>query len=106
MRESPRTRSAASECVSAAGLAIAIFAMAGCARRVALPEAGSPAAQLYKSRCGNCHAAYNPRAMTAAMWQIQVDAMQDKMRRAGIPPLDGDDRKLILDYLTRNAGNQ
>ncbi len=42
--------------------------------------------------------------MTAAMWEIQVNAMQDRIRRAGLPPLDGADRKAILDYLTRNAG--
>jgi len=44
--------------------------------------------------------------MTAAMWELQVDAMQDKMRRAGIAPLADQQRKAILDYLTRNAGTE
>jgi hypothetical protein len=42
--------------------------------------------------------------MTAAMWQTQVDAMDPKIRAAGIPPLTSDQRRIILDYLTRNAG--
>jgi len=40
------------------------------------------------------------------MWAVKVDAMQDLMRRAGVPPLTTDERKTILNYLTRNAGTQ
>lgn len=42
--------------------------------------------------------------MTSAMWAVQVDAMQVKMRQSGVPPLTDDQRQTILDYLTRNAG--
>jgi len=82
-------------------LALGLFA-AGC-RGAALPEAASPAARLYVERCGTCHAAYNPRSMTAAMWEVQVQAMEPRMAQAG-RPLSEHERHAILDYLTRNAG--
>jgi len=83
-----------------------MLALAGCVRRAALPETGSPAATVYQQRCGQCHAPYNPRTMTSAMWAVQVDAMQVKMRQSGIPPLTDDQRQTILDYLSRNAGTE
>jgi diheme cytochrome c len=86
--------------VLAAGVAIT-----GCSRD-RLPEQDSYAGQLYASRCGQCHAAYNPHGMTAAMWQTQVDAMQGKMQQAGIAPLSDEQRATILGYLQRNAGTQ
>ncbi|HUY27850.1 MAG TPA: hypothetical protein VMV27_10565 [Candidatus Binataceae bacterium] len=87
-------------------LVFAALALAGCGRRAALPEAGTPAAALYQYRCGQCHAAYNPRTMTAAMWDLQVARMQGKMRNAGLPALNDAQRATILDYLTRNAGTE
>jgi hypothetical protein len=80
-----------------------LFALSGCARK-ALPDQGSPDAQLYVARCGQCHAPYNPHTMTAAMWRAQVPMMEDKMRQASLPPLSDNDREQILDYLTANAG--
>jgi hypothetical protein len=82
---------------------LAIFAAiaAGCQRQP-LPEAGTQAARFYVQRCGVCHAAYDPRAMTAAMWDAQVTAMEPRMAAAG-KPLSANDRKTILEYLTRNA---
>lgn len=40
------------------------------------------------------------------MWAVKVEAMQALMAKAGVPPLSPDERKAILDYLTRNAGNE
>jgi Dihaem cytochrome c len=91
--------------VLAAVTAAAVIFLAAChARR--LPEADSDAARTYVQRCGQCHRAYDPRAMTAAMWQTQVELMDTKIRQAGIEPLTVDQRHLILDYLTRNAGTR
>ena len=42
--------------------------------------------------------------MTAAMWETQVDAMDQKIRASGMEPLTSDQRRIILDYLDRNAG--
>jgi len=88
--------------LAASGVAAAI-SLAACEAR-ALPEAKSDAARTYVQRCGQCHRAYDPRSMTRAMWQTQVELMDTKIREAGIEPLTGDQRRTILDYLTRNAG--
>ncbi len=84
---------------------MAALVTAGCHQRV-LPEHDTYAGQLYANRCGQCHAPFNPRALTPAMWQVQVAAMQDKMRAAGIAPLTSEQSATIMDYLTRNAGAQ
>ena len=84
--------------------ALAIF-LAACHPRP-LPEADSDAARTYVERCGQCHRAYDPRAMTGAMWQTQVELMDTKIRQAGMEPLTADQRNIILDYLTRNAGTR
>ncbi|HVN63441.1 MAG TPA: hypothetical protein VMT58_02295 [Candidatus Binataceae bacterium] len=90
----------------AAFVSVAVIAGAtGCARRP-LPQADSPAAHLYVAQCGNCHVAYDPRELTAAMWETQVATMDDKIRESGRPPLSDADRKTILDYLKRNAGTE
>ena len=68
-----------------------------------LPEANSAAAQLYARRCGQCHHPYAPTLLTAAMWEIQVEMMEAKMRQTRIPPLTDQERDTILSYLTRNA---
>ncbi len=86
--------------------AIVLATLAGSCARDPLPQPDSYAAHLYVERCGQCHAAYNPHQMTAAMWQAQVDAMRPRMRQAGIAPLSADERAAILDYLTHNAGSQ
>lgn len=44
--------------------------------------------------------------MTSAMWTVQMDAMEQRMQQAGLPPLAAEDRKTILDYLTSHAGRQ
>ena len=91
--------------VLAAVTAAAVIYLAACHPRP-LPEAGSEAAHTYVARCGRCHRAYDPRSMTGAMWQTQVELMDTKIRQAGMEPLTGDQRETILDYLTRNAGTQ
>jgi hypothetical protein len=84
---------------------IILVALAGCHQQP-LPEQDSSASQLYMRQCGQCHSPYNPHSMTAAMWEIEVPKMQDKMRQAGMPPLEAAQKQTILDYLARNAGTQ
>jgi hypothetical protein len=89
-------------------LALAAFSfitLGGCQRQP-LPEQDSYAGQLYLRQCGQCHSPYNPRAMTAAMWEIQIPKMEDKIRQAGLPPLEAAQKQTILEYLARNAGQQ
>lgn len=88
------------------GLMVVIGAgVAGCHQRP-LPQADSDDAHVYIDRCGQCHAPYDPRSMTAAMWQTQLDLMEPKIRQAGLPALTEAQRRAILDYLTRNAGKR
>ncbi|MGO9451009.1 MAG: hypothetical protein ACLQDV_08175 [Candidatus Binataceae bacterium] len=84
-------------------IAAAAVIFAACQQRP-LPEAGTDAEQVYTQRCGQCHRPYDPRSMTAAMWDTQVGLMDGKIRDAGLPPLSTDQRQTILHYLTRNAG--
>jgi len=107
----PRSPGASAVILRGAAIALAVIeivAIAGCARPPAapFPQAGSPAETLYVSRCSACHSAYDPRSMTAAMWQIQVTAMESRIEHAGLPPLTPADRATILNYLTSNAGNE
>jgi hypothetical protein len=88
-------------------LALAAFilmTLAGCQQP--LPEQDSYAGQLYLRQCGQCHAPYNPHAMTAAMWEIEVPKMEDRMRQTRLPPLEAAQKQTILEYLERNAGQQ
>ena len=90
-----------------AAIALVFFTIlvAGC-KRASLPDAASPSAQLYVSRCGNCHVPYNPHEMTAAMWDTQVSMMESKIQAAGMPALTSDERESIVEYLKRNAGTE
>ena len=90
----------------AAATAAAVISLAACQAARPLPEAGSDAARTYVERCGKCHRAYDPRSMTGAMWQTQLGLMDTKIRQAGMEPLTVDQRQIILDYLTRNAGTR
>ena len=44
--------------------------------------------------------------MTAAMWEIEVPKMEEKIHQAGLPALDATQKQTILEYLARNAGTQ
>ena len=74
--------------------------VAGCAP--SLPEAGSPSAELYTRRCGSCHPPYNPKLLTARMWQTMVDRMETVMKRQGME-LSADEKGAILEYVSRNS---
>jgi mono/diheme cytochrome c family protein len=71
----------------------------------ALPDADSPGAQLYQARCGTCHVPYQPRTLTAAMWEVQVERMRETLRRAGVSPLTEQEQGLMLGYLRAHATN-
>jgi hypothetical protein len=88
--------------VLVSGLILLASGLSGCASP--LPEEGSSDAQLYVARCGTCHRAHQPRALTASMWKVQVDRMDAKYRAARIPGPTPAERAQILAYLTRHAG--
>lgn len=78
-----------------------LAAFVGCAR--GLPDPESPGAQLYAARCGTCHALHEPRSLTAAMWDVQVERMRETMRRRGARPLTADEEAVLLGYLHAHA---
>lgn len=82
-------------------LLFAVAGVGGCSRP--LPEQNTTAALLYAKRCGQCHSAYGPGSLSAAMWEVQVQVMETKMRQYGVPALTDQERATILSYLTRNA---
>jgi hypothetical protein len=82
-------------------MAIACAIAAGCSRP--LPEAGSAAAELYRSRCGTCHAAVAPSSMNYKLWEMVLPRMEARMREAGAAPLSAAERDTIRSYLERNA---
>ena len=88
-----------------AAIALAVLLTSAC-KPAQLPDPTSPGAQLYVSKCGNCHVPYNPHEMTASMWDTQVMMMEVKIQAAGMPPLTSDQRESILEYLKRNAGTE
>jgi hypothetical protein len=84
--------------------AIGLMAVFAASCRNPLPEEESAEAKLYVSRCGTCHSPHQPRALTAAMWKVQVDRMDQKFRDARTQPPTAEEKERILAYLTRHAG--
>ena len=91
--------------MSGTGRVVALWVLAvggiGCTH--ALPDPSSPGAKLYEARCGTCHPLHEPRSLTAAMWEVQVDRMRETMRRRGATPLSADEQTLLLSYLRAHA---
>jgi len=67
------------------------------------PEADSPSAQLYQSKCARCHNAPQPHAHTARAWPAVLQRMQMRMRTKGATPLNKSELSEVLDYLQRHA---
>lgn len=83
-------------------MAVAVLTLAsGCAP--SLPEAGSADSSLYLKECGGCHVAIPPQTLRPAMWEFQVDRMDEIRRAQGLPPMEVTAREKVLAYLVRNA---
>lgn len=63
----------------------------------------SPAAVLYRERCGQCHLLPHPLQQTREEWVEVVDRMQDQMRRQQKNPLTDSEKRSILEYLQQKA---
>lgn len=83
--------------------AVILLLLTGCSRP--LPEEGSAGATLYVEHCAGCHVAYQPRLLTAQMWETMMTRMDVTLRRRGLE-LSAADRAEILAYLKRNAGTR
>ena len=69
----------------------------------AVPDAGSPAAQIYIKRCGICHAVPHPARHSDSGWLLVVPLMEQRMAERGIRPLTDEERSAILRYLQAHA---
>jgi len=68
-----------------------------------LPEAESPGAVLYRTRCVGCHRLYHPEVMTGDMWAVQLERMQGEFTRRGMAPLSSADLDTLLGYLRAHS---
>jgi hypothetical protein len=73
----------------------------GCSKP--LPGEGTPEAQLYRERCGNCHSPIEPASMPYATWEMILPRMQQRIGGSGQPPLTPADRRTIEAYLKKYA---
>lgn len=68
-----------------------------------LPEPESEAAQLYARRCSGCHRLYRPQLLTAKMWDFVLSRMDEEFQRLNRPPLQGQERKTVREYLHKHS---
>ena len=80
---------------------VSLFFIA-CAGTQTIPEPESPGARLYKERCTKCHGLPGPKRHTAEQWNHLLVMMDGFMEQKGIE-FPAEERKLIQDYLHRNA---
>ena len=68
-----------------------------------IPDGGSEAANLYRNRCGSCHALAHPKRFTSRQWQSWLPQMQQIMAELGVPPLSEEENGIIEKYLKENS---
>jgi hypothetical protein len=68
-----------------------------------IPDAGSPNAQVYAARCGNCHALPHPARLTYPGWVQLLPLMERRMAERGMSSLSEAERNEILAYLKAHA---
>lgn len=57
--------------------------------------------QTYKEQCGGCHFAYQPALLPSGSWRKIMAKLDDHFDED--VTLDGEDKKIIFQYLTENA---
>jgi len=70
------------------------------------PEEGTPQANLYMTKCGQCHGAPLPTAHTANVWPSVLDRMQVHIKANNVAPVSREEMSIILGYLQQNAQKQ
>ncbi|QPJ63994.1 MAG: cytochrome c [Candidatus Nitrohelix vancouverensis] len=83
-------------------IAAVLLGLAACAGINQLPEEGSADAELYRSRCTSCHGQPHPSRHTPQEWEHYVGLMEQHMKDKNIE-FSPQDKKIILNYLKRNA---
>lgn len=87
------------------GLCLAFTLLAvGCNREHPLPEADSPSALLYATKCSICHPPVQPKAHTFVGWKHVVPKMEKNAAAMGIAPLLSEEEKsIIITYLKKHS---
>jgi mono/diheme cytochrome c family protein len=80
---------------------VLVLSTGGC--QTSLPEPESQSAQLYQQRCAGCHRLYAPGVLRAEMWDVMLTRMEVEFARRGMPPLQPEEKKTILDYLQKHS---
>lgn len=77
--------------------------MGGMRAGATIPDEASPAAQVYISRCGSCHALPHPGRHGYDAWVYLVSIMEQRMAERGMGGLTDEERADILAYLHEHA---
>ncbi len=67
--------------------------------KVSAEEAGA----LFSGRCAMCHQLPEPGMLKPKQWKLILVTMQQRMQQANVPPLQAQEREMILDYLIARA---
>ncbi len=68
-----------------------------------LPSPDSQGAILFKDICSQCHSLPDPKLHSADEWSKVVERMKNNMQTMGKKAIADQERKEIVDYLSRNA---
>jgi hypothetical protein len=81
------------------------LSVAGCGKKLSLPEPESRPAQVYTQYCSRqeCHGALPPQRDAWGIWKLQYDRMIVLMRDQGLALPNPEEETMILDYLQKFA---
>ena len=68
-------------------------------------EDNTQAKALFEARCVICHQLPEPDMLNARQWRLVLTTMQKRMQQSDMLPLSDDEFKMVLDYLTQQAGD-
>lgn len=66
-----------------------------------IPDEDDPGANLFAKTCARCHTLPDPSQHTAEEWTIVVKRMRSNMKQMGVPDIEEDVQKQIIEYLAR-----
>lgn len=85
-------------------LLLLLLLLYGCSGGPTIPESDSPEGRIYMRRCGTCHSPPEPQKYPFERWKDFLGLMEMEMARKGLPPLEGKEKAVILEYLERYSG--
>ena len=89
-------------CATTLVFVVGLLIMTDCSMIQSIPEPESPGAELYLKKCTQCHGLPAPQRHTAEQGDHLLVMMQSFMDKKNLA-FPEDEKKLIKDYLHRNA---